>query len=56
VTLSVSSLQVDGNSADAQVSGTYAFVNTRGETERQPMSFRATLRRDGNAWALTAIR
>jgi len=56
VSLSVTSLQVDGNSADAQVSGTYAFVNTRGETERQPMSFHATLRRDGNAWALTAIR
>ena len=54
--LSVSSLQVDGASADAQLTGLYEFVTNAGRDLRQPLSFQATLRRESNGWRFVSIR
>jgi serine/threonine-protein kinase len=54
--LAVSDLQVDGASAEARLTGTYEYVTTAGNTERRPVSFRATLRREGEAWKLMVVR
>ena len=54
--LSVSSLQVDGASADAQLSGQYDFVSNAGREQRQAVSFHATLRRGTNGWRFVSIR
>jgi hypothetical protein len=54
--LAVSDLQVDGTNAEARVTGSYQFVTTAGATQRQPASFRATLRYEGGAWKLVAVR
>ena len=55
-TLAVSSLQVDGMSAEAHLTGTYVYVTTDGATERRPVAFHATLRRESGAWRLVAVR
>jgi hypothetical protein len=54
--LSVTDLQVDGATAEARLTGTYEYVTTAGATERQPVSFRATLHNDAGAWKLVAVR
>jgi serine/threonine-protein kinase len=54
--LSVSGLQVDGSTAEAQLTGTFNYVTTAGVTERRPVSFRAALRREGSSWTLVAVR
>ena len=54
--LTVSDLQVDGTAAEARLTGTYEYVTTAGATERQPVSFRATLQHDAGAWKLVAVR
>ena len=54
--LSVASLQVDGATAEAQLTGSFNYVTTGGVTERRPVSFRAALRREGSAWTLVAVR
>jgi serine/threonine-protein kinase len=53
--LSVSGLQVDGGSADAQVAGAFDYVTTSGATEHRPVRFVATLHRDRGAWTLAAV-
>lgn len=58
-TLSIANLNVAGGgaSADATVSGVYEYDNAgTGRAERRPVTFRATLARDGNGWRITAIR
>jgi serine/threonine-protein kinase len=56
-TLTIASLNVAGASADATVSGVYAYDNaSTGRAERRPITFRATLARDGSGWRITAIR
>jgi serine/threonine-protein kinase len=52
----VSDLDVVDSTADARVSGAYEFVGNDGRTERQPIAFRATLRRHGATWKLMAVR
>jgi serine/threonine-protein kinase len=55
--LSISRLELSDTAAEAQVTGTYTYLNTstqRGET--QPVSFIATLRRDGDRWRIRRIR
>jgi len=56
VTFRVAGLETSGNSADARLVGTYEYVTTAGRTERQPVSFAATLRHDGTSWRLTSVR
>ena len=54
--LAVTDLQVDGATAEARLAGTYEYITTAGTTERQPVSFRATLQNDAGAWKLVAVR
>jgi eukaryotic-like serine/threonine-protein kinase len=54
-TLSVAGLQVDGASAEAQVTGTFDYVTTSGSTEQRNVRFVATLRRDRGVWALASV-
>ncbi|HKO15423.1 MAG TPA: hypothetical protein VJU87_04235, partial [Gemmatimonadaceae bacterium] len=54
--LSVVSVQADSVAADAQIAGSYEYVTTAGRSERQPVSFRALLRRDGSSWKLVAVK
>jgi serine/threonine protein kinase len=56
VTFRVTGLDTSGNSAEARLVGTYEYVTTAGKTERQPVSFGATLRYEGSAWRLTSVR
>ncbi len=53
---SVSSLQVDGSTADAKLSGTYDFVTSNGRNEHQPLTLQASLRKDGNSWRFVSIK
>jgi serine/threonine-protein kinase len=55
--LAISSLDVVNGTAEAQVAGTYTYLNTSTQRgERQPVSFHATFRRDGDRWRLLQIR
>lgn len=56
VTFRVSGLDVNGNSADARLSGTYQYTGSDGKAERQPVSFSASFRNDGGSWRLTSVR
>jgi len=56
VTFRVANVETSGSSADARLVGTYEYVTSAGKTERQPVSFAATLRHDGNAWRLVSVR
>jgi serine/threonine-protein kinase len=44
------------SAADAHLVGVYEFVTVAGKTERQPVSFAATLAQEGRAWRLTSLR
>jgi hypothetical protein len=55
--LAVGTLDVANGAADARVSGTYAYRNnSTGRAEVQPVSFRATLRREGGGWRIIQVR
>jgi tRNA A-37 threonylcarbamoyl transferase component Bud32 len=55
--LSVGRLDVAGGSADAQITGSYTYLNTStGRTESQPVSFRATFRNEGGQWRINQVR
>ena len=56
VTFRVNDLDVNGNTADARLVGTYQYVGGDGKSERQPVSFNASLRNDGGSWRLVAVR
>lgn len=56
VTFRVSGLDVNGNSADARLTGTYQYTGSDGKAERQPVSFGASFRNDGSSWRLTSVR
>ena len=55
VTFRVVGLETSGNSADARLVGTYEYVSGS-RTERQPVSFAASLRNDGSSWRLVSVR
>jgi len=56
-TLTVANLNLTATTADAGVSGVYAYDNaSTGRPERRPVTFRATLARDAGGWRITAIR
>ena len=55
--LSIAKLDVSGGSADAQITGTYNYLNTStGRAETQPVSFRASLRNDSGRWRISQVR
>ena len=56
VTFRVANVESSGSTADARVTGNYEYENASGKTERQPVSFAATLRREGNGWRLVSLR
>jgi serine/threonine-protein kinase len=53
---SVSSLDVNGSSADGKLSGAYDYLTNAGKSERQAVTFQATFRRDVNGWKLASVR
>jgi len=57
VQLSVSGLDVANGAAEAQMTGTYTYLNssTR-ETERRPIAFHVSLRREPAGWRITQGR
>jgi len=55
-TLSVTSVDVKGNTADAVVDGLYEFDNaSTGRFDRRPVTFRASFVSDSAGWRLSAI-
>jgi serine/threonine-protein kinase len=55
--LTAQQLGVAGDDADAQVTGTYVYLNTStGRQERQPVSFRASFRKQGDTWRIVQVR
>ena len=56
VTFRVTNVEVSGNAADATLTGTYEYVTSEGRSERQPVSFSASLRNDGSSWQLRSVR
>jgi serine/threonine protein kinase len=55
--LSVGGLNVSGGTADAQITGTYNYLNTStGRAENQPVSFHASFRQEGGRWRITPVR
>ena len=55
--LSVGQLHVSGGSADAQVTGTYTYLNTStGRAESQPVSFHASFSQEGGRWRISQVR
>ena len=55
--LTVGRLDVANGTAEAQVGGSYTYLNTSTQrTEHQPVSFRATLRREAGGWRILQIR
>jgi hypothetical protein len=57
VTLSLAGLQVAGDSADASVTGSYAYQNvTTGRAERQPVSLSIRFALTDGRWAVVRLR
>jgi serine/threonine-protein kinase len=56
VTFSVTGLDVNGNTAEAHLVGTYEYTSSDGRTQRQPVNFSASFRRDGTEWSLRSVR
>jgi tRNA A-37 threonylcarbamoyl transferase component Bud32 len=55
--LDITGLDQRNGTAEAQVTGTYSYLNTStGKAERQPVSFHAAFRRDGGQWQIGQIR
>jgi serine/threonine protein kinase len=55
--LSVAQLTTNGASADAQVAGTYDYLNTStGRAETQPVSFRASFKNESGRWRISQVR
>jgi hypothetical protein len=55
--LTLGRLDLTNATGAAQVTGTYTYLNTSTQrTERQPVSFSATLRREGGRWRIAEIR
>jgi hypothetical protein len=56
VSYAVSGVDANGATAEVRVTGAYDFTTAAGKRERQPVSFSATVRHDGSAWRLVAVR
>jgi eukaryotic-like serine/threonine-protein kinase len=56
VTFRVASVEGSATTTEARVNGTYQYEASSGRVERQPVSFVATLKRDGSSWRLVSLR
>jgi len=55
--LSAELIDVSSGGADAQVTGTYTYLNTStGKTESQAVSFHASFRQEGGRWRISQVR
>ena len=52
----LSSLDVNGSTAEGKLSGSYDYVTAAGKSERQAVSFQASFRRDAAGWRLASVR
>jgi hypothetical protein len=56
-TLAITQLDITGATAEARVSGTYRYENSSTRrSEEQPVSFHASLLRDGATWRIASIK
>lgn len=55
VTFGIENLRIDGDEAEARLTGTYEYETERGRTE-DPVAFTASLRRVANGWRLVSVR
>ncbi len=55
-TFAVLSTDVNGNSAEAQLAGSYDYETADGESHHQQERFVATLKHDGGVWRLAGVR
>jgi serine/threonine-protein kinase len=55
-TFDIASLNVDGATAVAHLTGVYEYVTRTGRSERQAVSLNATLVREGEGWRIRSIR
>jgi eukaryotic-like serine/threonine-protein kinase len=53
---SVSSLDINGNTAEGKLAGTYDYLTTAGKSERQAVTFQASFRRGADGWKLASVR
>lgn len=55
--LSVARLDVSDETAEAQMTGTYTYLNSSTRrTEQQPVAFHVTLRREAAGWRISQVR
>jgi serine/threonine protein kinase len=55
--LSVGRLDVSSDTAGAQITGTYTYLNTStGRTESQPVAFQASFTNEGGRWRISQVR
>lgn len=54
--LDIASLDVNGRTATARLTGVYEFIGRNGRTDRQPVAVEAVLQRDGDRWILQTVR
>jgi serine/threonine protein kinase len=55
--LTAQRLDIAGDTAEAQITGTYLYLNTStGREERQPVAFHASFREQGGAWRMVQVR
>lgn len=55
VTFGIANLRIDGDLAEARLTGTYEYETERGRSE-DPVDFTANLRREANGWRLVSVR
>ncbi|HUF30011.1 MAG TPA: protein kinase, partial [Gemmatimonadaceae bacterium] len=55
VTFGIANLTIDGDAAEARLTGTYDYETERGRSE-DPVSFTASLRRESTGWRLISVR
>ena len=54
--LRISTFDPSPNSAEAHVVGSYEYTDSGGRLQTIPVSFSATVRREGSGWRLTSVR
>ena len=55
VTFGIADLRIDGDQAEARLTGTYEYETERGRSE-DPVTFTASLSRVANGWRLVSVR
>jgi hypothetical protein len=51
----ITSLDISGTSAVAQLAGAYNYVTSAGRSEHQPINVRATLQKESGAWKIQRV-